>query len=64
MPKKISYEVAYQELSTILEELENDSLTVDELPKKVKKANELLRFCKEKLRDAEKEISNLMQDDI
>ncbi len=56
----MTYNSAYEELQSILMELENDSIKIDDLPKKVKRAGELLRFCKEKLRNSEVEVMNLM----
>ncbi len=60
MAKKINYESAFEELQNILLELEKDTISIDELPVKIKRANELLTFCKEKLKNTELEIHQLM----
>lgn len=60
--KKISYQEAYDELQTILSQIENDELDVDELTKNVKKASELIKFCKTKLFDTESEIEKIIQE--
>jgi exodeoxyribonuclease VII small subunit len=59
---KISYQKAYDELQTILAQIENDELDVDELTKNVKKASELIKFCKSKLFETETEIEKIIQE--
>jgi exodeoxyribonuclease VII small subunit len=60
--KKISYQEAYNELQSILSQIENDELDVDELTKNVKKASELIKLCKSKLFETETEIEKIIQD--
>lgn len=55
----MKYDKAYQELTKIIQDLQGDDVGLDELSKKIKKAGELIQFCKEKLRDVEKEITSL-----
>ena len=55
MAKK-SYEKAIEELQSILEDLQTDEVSVDDLAKKLKKANELLSYCKSRLRSVEEEL--------
>ncbi len=55
MPKK-SYDKAYKELQAILEELQSESVSIDKLSTKIKKANELISFCKTRLREVESEL--------
>jgi len=57
MPKK-SYDKAYAELQNILEELQSDSVSIDKLSAKIKKANSLILFCKTRLREVESELHN------
>jgi exodeoxyribonuclease VII small subunit len=45
----LTYEIAFQELKEIALEIENDSVTVDVLAEKVKRASELIQFCQIKL---------------
>jgi len=59
MKKKITYEKAYSEVETILEDLLADEVSVDELSAKIKKAKELIQFCKTKLRDVEADINDI-----
>lgn len=55
-PTELSYEKAFQELKTIVEELEKGEVNVDFLVEKVKRATALSRFLWERLRKTEEEI--------
>jgi exodeoxyribonuclease VII small subunit len=54
--KKFSYKAAMAEVEQILASLEKNTLEVDELTEKVKRATELLQACKQKLFDTDAEI--------
>ncbi len=56
----MTYEKAYNELEQITKEIENEIITVDVLADKVKRASELVEFCREKLRSAELEINKII----
>jgi exodeoxyribonuclease VII small subunit len=58
--KILSYEEAYQELITIAEEIQNESVSVDVLAQKVKRASELITYCQEKLRSTETEVNKII----
>jgi exodeoxyribonuclease VII small subunit len=60
MAEKFSYEKAKAELEQILDELERGDTGVDTLAKHVKRAGELIRQCREKLRSTEKEVEGLL----
>ena len=51
-----TYQKAYSELQSIVAKMQNEEIGLDELGKEVKRAAELIKMCKEKLRDVEKEI--------
>ena len=57
MAKK-SYDKAFLELQKLLDELQGETTSVDKLGVKVKKAQELLSFCKTRLREVETEVSD------
>lgn len=57
-----SYESALQELKTIVSDIENDSVSVDELAKKVKRASELIKYCKTILTKTEVEVNSALDD--
>jgi len=59
----MTYREATQELEDILRAIENDSVDVDELTQKVKRSAQLIKFCKEKLRSAEKAIDQVFNEE-
>jgi len=63
MKKIASYEKAYEELESILEDLVADEVSVDELSKKIKRAKELVGYCKTKLRDVESDIQSVITEE-
>jgi exodeoxyribonuclease VII small subunit len=52
----MNYEQALQQLQKIVSEIENEAISLDELTEKVKTANELIAFCKTRLRQVEMDI--------
>jgi len=64
MKKEETYDSAMTELTTIIRELEDEAISVDILAKKVKRANELIRFCKERLLKTEEEVQGLLDGQI
>jgi len=61
MNKTITYADAIVELETIVSEIENASIGVDELSEKVKRAAELIKFCRSKLTSTEKEVNSILK---
>ncbi len=57
----MTYESAYKELQKISAEIESDSVSVDVLAEKVKRAAELIAFCQSRLRDTETEVNNIIK---
>lgn len=60
MSKTINYTEAIVELESIVSELENATIGVDELSEKVKRAAELIKFCRSKLTSTEKEVNAIL----
>jgi len=60
--KKISYKEAIEEVETILAEIENDELDVDELAEKVQRVSALLKMCKEKLHTTNEQVENILKE--
>ena len=62
-PKKndaeIGYEEAVTELEDILEELDDDHIDVDHLAKRVKRATELVRICRDRIASARLEVKEI-----
>lgn len=58
---ELTYESAYKELQEISGEIESESVSVDVLAEKVKRAAELITFCQSKLRATETEVNNIIK---
>jgi len=63
MAKKIeiSYNNAIAEIEEIIEQIENQELDVDNLSEKIKRVSILLKICKDKLFETEKEVENILK---
>ena len=53
----LTFDTAYTELEKIIRLIESETIPLDELAEKVKEAKELIRFCEDKLRGIENELS-------
>ena len=62
MKKEETYDSALAELTAIILELEDETISVDKLSAKVKRARELIRCCREKLLKTEEEVQGLLDD--
>lgn len=60
MNKPYTYTDAFDELQTIVAEIESGEITVDELAEKVKRASLLIEACKAKLNATEEEVDKLL----
>ena len=45
METTLTYEAAYKELAAIAKEIESETVSVDVLAQKVKRASELINYC-------------------
>lgn len=61
MEEEIKYEDAVKELEAIVRCMENDELDIDSLAAQLKRAQQLLTLCKEKLACADKQINELLE---
>ncbi len=61
METPFTYESAYAELQEIVTALENETISVDELALKVKRATQLVAFCQEKLKSTEAELDKIIK---
>ena len=62
MSKDIKYEAAYAELQAIVRKMENDELDIDQMSEQLKRAQELIRLCKDKLTKTDEEIKKILTD--
>lgn len=60
MSKKLNYQSALEELEKISREIEDQTISIDDLSEKVKKASELIAFCQEKLRNTDTEVNKII----
>jgi exodeoxyribonuclease VII small subunit len=60
METNLTYDSAYRELAQIAKDIENETVTVDVLAEKVKRAAELITYCQAKLRSTETEVSKII----
>ncbi len=60
-PKNLSYKNAMAQLEEIVRKIENEEPDVDELSTLVKKASELMNFCKKRLKSTEEEINETLE---
>jgi exodeoxyribonuclease VII small subunit len=58
----MTYEKAYEELQQIIADIEAGEISVDTLSEKVKRAAELIAFCKEKLTSTENDVQKILDD--
>lgn len=59
--KEISYQEALKELEAILEDLQEETVDVDHLSEKLKRAYELIAVCRAKIKSAETEVKKINQ---
>ena len=58
--EEIKYEAAFAELQSIVTKMENDELDIDQLSEQLKRAQELIKLCKDKLTKTDEEIKKIL----
>ncbi|MCQ2066319.1 MAG: exodeoxyribonuclease VII small subunit [Bacteroidaceae bacterium] len=58
----MKYEEAMKKLETIVSDVEEGKLDIDVISEKLKEAQELIKFCKDKLYQTDREIQELLSD--
>jgi len=61
MDSNLSYDDAYRELAEIAHEIEMESISVDVLAEKVKRASDLITYCQSRLRSTEDEVGKIIK---
>lgn len=61
MKTTMKYEEAVKELETIVRRMEANELDIDTLSTELKRAQELLRLCKDKLTKADEEVKKVLK---
>ena len=60
MAKETKYEMAISQLEEIVERLENNQLGIDEMTAQLKKAQQLINLCKDRLTKTDEEIQKIL----
>ena len=60
MEKELKYEAAFAELQEIVRKMENDELDIDQLSDQLKRAQQLIKLCKDKLTKTDEEIKKIL----
>jgi exodeoxyribonuclease VII small subunit len=60
--EKISYSEAVAEIESILQKIEEGSLDVDDLDKKVRRVTDLLKLCHDRLHKTETQINKILDE--
>ena len=60
METNITYEAAFKELRQIEADIQNESVSVDVLTEKIKRASELIAICQSKLTKTEAEVNKII----
>ena len=52
-----------RQLQEIVRKMENDELDIDQMTEQLKRAQELIKLCRDKLMKTDEEIRNLLKND-
>lgn len=61
MENTYTYNDAFEELQSIVTEIESGQINVDELTEKIRRASQLIAICKAKLTSSEEEVEKLLE---
>lgn len=62
MENNENYVQAFEELKTIVSEIEQGEISVDQLSEKVKRATQLIKICKAKLTATEEDVNKILKE--
>lgn len=62
MDKDLTFEEAFAEVQTIAQAMENEQINVDELAVKAARAQELIQYCRVKLRTIQTSLEEVYQE--
>jgi exodeoxyribonuclease VII small subunit len=63
MTKEIKYEAAFAELQAIVHKMENDELDLDQMSEQLKRAQQLIKVCRDKLTKTDEEIKRILSEE-
>ncbi len=58
----MKYEEAIKELETIVSQIEKNELDIDQLTERLKEAQKLIKFCKDKLYKTDEKIKTMLEE--
>ena len=62
--KQMKYEEAIGQLEKIVRQMENNELDVDQLSEQLKRAQQLIQFCRDKLTKTDEEIRQILEEGV
>ena len=62
MNKTPGYKDSIEELESIVEEIENETVDIDALAAKVKRATFLIKLCRKRLKKTDSEVKNVLKE--
>ena len=60
--EEIKYEDAVKELEHIVAQMENNELDIDVMGERLKKAQQLMKLCRDTLTKADQEVTKILDD--
>ena len=63
MKQELKYEAAFAELQAIVRKMENDELDIDQMSEQLKRAQQLIKLCKDKLTKTDEEIKKILAEE-
>ena len=63
MKQELKYEAAFAELQAIVRKMENDELDIDQLSDQLRRAQQLIKLCKDKLTKTDEEIKKILSEE-
>lgn len=60
--KTMKYDEAVKQLEQIIQHIEHEEMDIDDLGENIKKAQTLIKLCKDKLTKAEESIKQIMEE--
>lgn len=62
MTETPNYTAAFEELKTLVADMENGEISIDELSEKLKRATLLIKICNEKLTATEEDVHLILKE--
>ena len=63
MKQELKYEAAFAELQAIIRKMENDELDIDQMSDQLRRAQQLIKLCKDKLTKTDEEIKKILAEE-